>query len=70
ITDSLDPRFLEGGKVDGKIYAIPTNKEIGESHTIMLRKDIVDKYGFDVSSIQTLEDLEPWLETIKKNEPG
>ncbi|WP_164779731.1 ABC transporter substrate-binding protein [Paenibacillus kobensis] len=70
ITDSLDPRFLEGGKVDGKIYAIPTNKEIGESHTIMLRKDLVDKYGFDINSIHTLEDLEPWLETIKKNEPG
>lgn len=70
ITSSLDPRFLEGGKVDGKIYAIPTNKEIGESHTIMLRKDIVDKYGFDINGIQTLEDLEPWLETVKKNEPG
>ncbi|WP_158629978.1 ABC transporter substrate-binding protein [Cohnella sp. AR92] len=70
ITQSLDPRFLEGGTVDGKIYAIPTNKEIGESHTIMLRKDIVDKYGFDVNSIQTLEDLEPWLETIKEKEPA
>lgn len=70
ITDTLDPRFLEGGTVDGKIYAIPTNKEIGESHTIMLRKDIVDKYGFDVNSINTLEDLEPWLETIKEKEPG
>ncbi|MBD3919413.1 ABC transporter substrate-binding protein [Paenibacillus sp. PR3] len=70
ITQTLDPRFLEGGKVDGKIYAIPTNKEIGESHTIMFRKDLVDKYGFDVNSINTLEDLEPWLETIKEKEPG
>ncbi|WP_168735825.1 ABC transporter substrate-binding protein [Cohnella fermenti] len=70
ITDSLDPRFLEGGTVDGKIYAIPTNKEIGESHTIMFRKDLIDKYGFDVNSINTLEDLEPWLETIKEKEPG
>ncbi|MEK0313290.1 ABC transporter substrate-binding protein [Cohnella sp. 56] len=70
ITDSLDPRFLDGGRVNGKLYAIPTNKEIGESHTIMLRKDIVDKYGFDVSAIQTLEDLEPWLEIIKEKEPA
>ncbi|MBW5446167.1 extracellular solute-binding protein [Cohnella sp. CFH 77786] len=70
ITDTLDPRFLDGGRVNGKIYAIPTNKEIGESHTIMFRKDIIDKYGFDVNSIHTLEDLEPWLQTIKEKEPG
>ncbi|GIO13239.1 ABC transporter substrate-binding protein [Cohnella xylanilytica] len=70
ITDSLDPRFFDGGRVDGKIYAIPTNKEIGESHTIMFRKDLIDKYGFDVDSIHTLEDLEPWLQTIKEKEPG
>ncbi|WP_239613474.1 ABC transporter substrate-binding protein [Cohnella mopanensis] len=70
ITQTLDPRFFEGGKVNGKIYAIPTNKEIGESHTIMLRKDMVDKYGFDVSTINTLEDLEPWLANIKEKEPG
>ncbi|WP_338556460.1 ABC transporter substrate-binding protein [Paenibacillus sp. KS-LC4] len=70
ITETLDPRFLDGGKVDDKIYAIPTNKEIGESHTIMFRKDLVDKYGFDINSINTLEDLEPWLQTIKDKEPG
>ncbi|WP_238651481.1 ABC transporter substrate-binding protein [Paenibacillus piscarius] len=70
IKETLDPRFFDGGKVDGKIYAIPTNKEIGESHTIMFRKDLIDKYGFDVNSIETLEDLEPWLETIKQKEPA
>ncbi len=70
IKETLDPRFLEGGTVNGKIYAIPTNKEIGESHTIMFKKELIDKYGFDVNTINTLEDLEPWLETIKKNEPG
>lgn len=70
IKQTLDPRFLEGGTVNGKLYAIPTNKEIGESHTIMLRKDLVDKYGFDVNTINTLEDLEPWLEKIKTSEPG
>lgn len=70
IKETLDPRFLDGGTVDGKIYAIPTNKEIGESHTIMFRKDLVDKYGFDVNSIETLEDLEPWLQTIKEKEPA
>ncbi|WP_185601995.1 ABC transporter substrate-binding protein [Paenibacillus sp. 598K] len=70
IKETLDPRFLEGGTVDGTIYAIPTNKEIGESHTIMFKKELIDKYGFDVNTINTLEDIEPWLETIKKNEPG
>ncbi|MGG1637489.1 ABC transporter substrate-binding protein [Paenibacillus sp. NRS-1760] len=70
IMETLDPRFLDGGRVNGKIYAIPTNKEIGESHTIMFRKDLIDKYGFDINSIQTLEDLEPWLQTIKDKEPG
>ena len=33
-------------------------------------KEYVDKYNIPYESIHSLEDLEPWLKIIKKNEPG
>ena len=31
----------------------------------MFRKDLVDKYGWDISSIKTLADLEPMLADLE-----
>lgn len=36
----------------------------------VFKKDLVEKYNFDYKSVQTLKDLEPYLETLKENEPG
>ena len=37
---------------------------------IKARKDLLQKYNFDLQSIQTVEDVEPFLQTIKENEPS
>jgi putative aldouronate transport system substrate-binding protein len=66
----IDPALLEGSMVNGKHYSLPVNKEIASQQGVMLRKDLVDKYNIDISSIKTLEDLEPVFDIIKKNEPG
>lgn len=64
------PKVLkDGAKVNGKIYAIPSIKELGHQFCITLNKKYIDKYGFDVSTITELDDLEPMFEVIKKNEP-
>lgn len=66
----LDPKVLEGIKYEGKTYGFPTNKEFAGSKGIMVRKDLADKYKFDLSTVKKPEDLEPFFEVIKKNEPG
>ena len=52
-------------KYDGKIYFIPVYKDNVEGYDIMARKDLVDKYGWDMSSVKTLKDIEPMLADAK-----
>ena len=66
---AIDPNFWEGAKIDGKVYAIPANKELGVAPLWVFNKDYAKKYNVDISKIKTLEDLEPYLKTIKENEP-
>lgn len=66
---ALDPAFLEGAKIDGKLYGIPSNKEVGQQSVYVFNKSLVDKYKMDISSISSLKDLKPFLQTVKENEP-
>jgi putative aldouronate transport system substrate-binding protein len=65
----LHPLFLEAPRHKGKLYAIPTNKEITQGKAFTYRKDIVDKYNIPITSIKTMADLDPWFEKMKKSEP-
>ncbi|WP_053376035.1 ABC transporter substrate-binding protein [Paenibacillus sp. FJAT-27812] len=65
----LQPEILEATKVDGQIFAIPSIRDFAANANVMMRKDLLDKYNLDASTIKTLDDLDPFLETIKKNEP-
>lgn len=67
---ALGPQFIEGAKINGKLYAIPVNKENATSAGIIFNKKYLDKYKFDLNKLKKPEDIEPWLEIIKKNEPN
>jgi putative aldouronate transport system substrate-binding protein len=68
--DQMNPLLLSGTQVNGKNYAIPVEKELAQQFGVLLNKDLVDKYKFDISTIKSLADLGPMLQTIKENEPG
>jgi len=63
--NSMDAGQWEATKYDGKNYFIPVYKDNVEGYDFMFRKDLVDKYGWDTSSVKTLADLEPMLEDAK-----
>ncbi len=67
---ALGADFLAGSAINGVNYAIPANKEKAHNWGFILRKDLVAKYNMDTSKIKKLEDIEPYLSTIKQNEPG
>ena len=52
----------EATKYNGKNYFVPVYKDNVEGYDIMFRKDLVDKYGWDITSVTKLADLEPMLE--------
>ncbi|OPJ58131.1 ABC transporter substrate-binding protein [Clostridium oryzae] len=66
---TLKNGFWEYSRVDGKNYAVPVNKEKATQMGFEFKKELVDKYKFDLSKINSLEDLEPMLKTIKEKEP-
>lgn len=66
----LGEKWLPGAKVDGKLYHLPCNKEVGAQGGVLLNKALVDKYKFDINTIKKYEDLTPMLQTIKDNETG
>ncbi|AZS13461.1 ABC transporter substrate-binding protein [Paenibacillus lutimineralis] len=68
IVNTLDPAFLEGSKVDGHNYGIPANKELPAQEVWRFNKELLDKYNLDMSSVHSLDSLEPMLKTIKENE--
>lgn len=67
---TIDKRFWDGASIDGKIYGVPNQKELGVAPMWVFTKEYVDKYNIPYESIHSLEDLEPWLKIIKENEPG
>ncbi|WP_417898733.1 ABC transporter substrate-binding protein [Bacillus haimaensis] len=64
----IDPAFLEGAKIDGELYAVPTNKEVGQQAVLSFNNELVKKHGLDISKVNSLEDLEPLLAVIKEKE--
>ena len=62
--------FIPANKVNGFLYAVPTNKELCVPGGLMWNKEYVDKYNIDINSIMTPQQLEPVLAEFAKNEPG
>ena len=62
--------MLDGLTFNGQLYGIP---QLSAKHTyndILINKDLADKYEMDLSTIDSYDDLEPFMLTIKENEPG
>ncbi len=73
ITETLPQTFLDGVRVNGKLYGIPTNKELCVPEGFIVNVTAAKEIGWDVvaddPSIMTTEDLEPWLAKYKEKYP-
>lgn len=63
--NSMDAGQWEATKYNGKNYFIPVYKDNVEGYDLMFRQDLVDKYGWDLSSVKSLADIEPMLADAK-----
>jgi len=57
-------------RVGGKVYGVKGQGPLSSIPSIVFKKDLVEKYNFDYKSVTCLADLEPYLKTIKENEPN
>lgn len=63
--ESMDEGQWEATKYNGRNYFIPVYKDNVEGYDLMFRKDLVDKYGWDISTVKTLADIEPMLQDLE-----
>ena len=63
---SMSEKQWEATQFNGKNYFIPVYKDMVEGYDFMFRKDLADKYGWDVFFVRELKDLEPMLKDAKK----
>lgn len=70
IKQELGSLFIEGNKINGKLYGISNNKEYTAETKWIFNKNLLDKYNLKVADKMTLQDLEPMLKVIKENEPN
>jgi len=60
----------DSASYDGSIYAVPNEQIWATAWGYGFRKDLVDKYGFDVSKVKTVDDAIPFFDMVLKNDPN
>ncbi|MBP3359855.1 MAG: ABC transporter substrate-binding protein [Clostridia bacterium] len=68
--EMLGEDFINGARVDGKLYGVQANKDKAANYMIVYRKDIAEKYNLDMSGVKTIEDLYPVFDTLLEKEPN
>ena len=64
--ESMDEGQWEATKYGGKNYFVPVYKDNVEGYDFMFRQDLIDEFGWDITSVSKLEDLEPMLADAKE----
>ncbi|MCR4933069.1 MAG: ABC transporter substrate-binding protein [Lachnospiraceae bacterium] len=63
--NSMDANQWEGTKYGGRNYYVPVYKDNVEGYNLMFRQALVDQFGWDLSSVKGLADIEPMLADAK-----
>lgn len=58
----------DAARLNGSIYAVPNVQIFANATCLVFRKDLVEKYNFDVSKVRKTEDIEPFLAAVKAGE--
>lgn len=59
---TMPENVWEASSYDEKNYFVPVYKETAEGYDLMFRKDLVDKFNWDLSTVKELKDIEPMLQ--------
>jgi putative aldouronate transport system substrate-binding protein len=70
ILQRIEPQYWPAVSFKGQKYSIAHEMTYAQTFSFSYSKELVDKYQFDYKNAHTLKDIEPFLETIKNNEPG
>ena len=66
--DIMPEKFWDAPRVNGKLYGIPNYQIVGRMNGFVCLKELTDKYNFDLSKVEKLEDMEPYYAAVKAGE--
>ncbi len=66
--EATDPIAWKESLLNGKIFMVPTSTPDKKVYEFSIREDLRKKYN--VPEVKSWLDIEPYLDAIKKNEPG
>lgn len=55
-------------RINGEIYGVPNAQVFTKSSNLVIRKDMAEKYNFDITALKTLRDLEPLMAQTSAND--
>lgn len=64
----IPQKIWDATKVNGKIYGIPCYQIMAKQNSVWVRKDLAEKYNYDISTLKKWSDLEPFLKAVKDGE--
>lgn len=59
--NSIPEHIWEASMKNGSLYFVPVYKESATGYGVALPKELVEKYNFDISKVDSLEDMTPYL---------
>lgn len=65
VVDIIGKDFLDGTKVNGKYYGMPTNKEKAHNFGFLVQTKELKKLNIDPKSIKTMDDLAKYFDQAK-----
>lgn len=78
VTDLIDEDILEvvpadvieGAKINERLYAVPNMQILAQPLAVWARSDLLEKYNFDLQSVEHINDIEPFLKMVQEGEDG
>ncbi|MEM7130775.1 MAG: ABC transporter substrate-binding protein [Chloroflexota bacterium] len=65
---SMPESTWDAARVNGTIYGVINQQIFPKPWGVHPRKDLADTYGLDLDTVETWEDMEPWLEAVRDGE--
>lgn len=69
ILETIDPEYIDCGKIDGTTYTLPIANAYSSSIAYIMRKDVADELGIVPEEIKNLDDLTDVLAKAKELHP-
>ncbi len=66
IKTAIGEDALMGGKINGKLYTLPTSPVSASEYSLIYNKDMADQNGIDLSGVDSIDDLTAVFKQVKE----